>query len=383
MKKMAQTLKNLVSAGLIAASAFSANGADKTPSKAQKPAKSNLEETLRQGVSSNIKLDFIDFRNGQGNKQTVLQTIPPLTDLNISTNTYQALRPNDYQRLMNTAGTNQLARSKEALIQFSDNVRPNLATIVSYTQATNETGVRYQKITGLGSGIILSSDGFVATANHVVKQPEKNQFYALSFAQDGTAQWSPLKVLATSEKRDVALGKLEGASFNDLAPVVLRQNHFLPQDALFGVGLEYASPGKAEGDVTPQSGKTRIKPFEVHPFTLEHNGKGTYVIAPSFKEAQPMLRLWSGTTEGNALPASSRQMNVLQDASKTVDGQRVEYLIPYKGKAEQGNSGSAVYDSSGAVAGLISLGSPGTDQGLLVSAHTLRELIRGYQTHKK
>lgn len=378
MKKMFHNVRNALYAGLIGASALVASGADRTPAH-------ELADIVREGIPSNVGVTVTKFGKGFDKKpyvheQTPFVVIPPITDLTLSPHA-APLRASDYAAFFASPGTNTIPGTKEGLTALASRVRPNLATIVRYQLKTNDTGAVLQHVTGVGSGTLLTSDGFLLTNDHVIGDPA-HLYQALSFSTEGDTRWYPLTVCATSPKRDLALGKLAGASFPDVIPLPLREKHILPHDQLLGLNLEYGQATRMGTELKVGTQKVQTLPFQELPFYLHTEGN-TSVLTPSFETVKPLVCMWSGSAgQGPFSPIDSAlrggRLNEFQEKSLTTTGNTYEYLIPCQGKGEPGNSGSALFDSQGALMGVTSLGH-GTDNKMhMVSPHSVRDFLRQY-----
>ena len=79
-----------------------------------------------------------------------------------------------------------------------------------------------QQATGVGSGFVITEDGFIVTNNHVVtsgqRRAGKNNIYQVSFADGSTYE---AKLYATDPKSDIAILKIDN-KYNEKFPTIKR-----------------------------------------------------------------------------------------------------------------------------------------------------------------
>lgn len=384
MKSILKSIRNLAYVGLIGASSLVASGAEKA--RDNKP--QTTYDLIKEGLPSNIGVTTTKFGIGFDKKpttytQTPFVVIPPMTDLKISSD-YTPIRQSDYDNLINNKDIKEVKPNKEGLTEFAERIRPNLATIIRSYWSTNDSGERTQNLSGAGSGTIISQDGFLLTVDHVT-EGNTNKYTALSFSKDGKVRLSPLKVVAYSPKRDASLCKLEG-NFPDITPLGIRENHILPNETVIGLNLEYGPTEDIDKEITS---KEKIKRDTINPlFPLVRQDENGNISIYSLNETSPILAAWIGAI-GNGrispidLAMRQGRLNEFQKEQEVTTGKKFEYLVPvYNALSNPGNSGSATFDTSGNILGLISAGHEKENKTLMVSPHTLRELITKYKSQE-
>ncbi len=379
-------LRNLVYMGLTSASALIASGAESPKNSKQSIVPYNVAE---KGLPSNVGITTTKFGKGFDKKpftytQTPFVVIPPMSDLEISSN-YSPMHKSDYDHLINNKDKREIKLTKEGLADFADRIKPNLATIIRSYWSTNDSGEKVQSLDGGGSGTIITPDGFLLTVNHVT-EGNTNNYTALSFSKEGEVRLSSLKVVAYSPKRDAALCKLEG-SFPDITPMRLRENHIFPNENVIGFNLEYDSPEKVGTEIKI---KDKIKTDTINKiFPLVRQDEKGNISLSSFKETMPIIAAWIGSAgEGHFTPIDlamrEGRLNEFKEKQKVTTSKTFEYIVPiYNSLSNPGNSGTACFDTSGAIIGLLSTGDDKENKGQIVSPHTLRELITRYKTQEK
>ena len=118
-----------------------------------------------------------------------------------------------------------------------ENIRPAVVSVYSSKIVRQQVpdflrqyGIRggEQKLSGLGSGVIISTDGFIITNNHVVEEADELQVL-LNDDREFTA-----KVIGTDPKTDVAVIKIEAANLP--AATLADSDKLRVGDVVFAIG---------------------------------------------------------------------------------------------------------------------------------------------------
>ena len=131
-----------------------------------------------------------------------------------------------------------VAKKKDAAVSFSDGIsipKNSLKKFSSYSAVVKESVgsvVTIKTDFGIGSGFIISENGYILTNNHVIQSAEK-----IEVVFDNGFSFEAKMIRANAEK-DVALLKMQGSGFK---PLVLN-----PTDELASTGSEVIAIGTPE-----------------------------------------------------------------------------------------------------------------------------------------
>jgi S1-C subfamily serine protease len=110
-------------------------------------------------------------------------------------------------------GNQQITQEEEVIANVVEQVSPSVVSIVTSSQTTSFYG-EAQEEEGAGSGVIVSSDGYILTNKHVVDGTNTVNVVL----HDGTT-YENVKVLGSDPLNDIAFLKIDGAT--DLAAAEL------------------------------------------------------------------------------------------------------------------------------------------------------------------
>jgi len=379
MKRMiGNYLKNILYATLLGYSAISAEAKDRKVPHSESTL--SLESIIKKGVSGNIGLTIVNVSN---NSQTeVLKNIPPINDLEITPEVYSPFSQDNYEQLLGNGSTNEFLTGTERG-DLAKKYSHNLATIVNFRVLHDTDGVSPTiNFSGAGSGFFLTKEGHLITANHVVDDVGF-QTYVLSFPNGGEPKWNPIQVLARSQKRDIALCKVKGnIPYNEVQSVSIKSTHTVLNDPLIGTFLEYRN---ADNIGKVEEGKMQIENKlitgalkDLSFFAAMENDKVS--VFPDLEKSTPIILVWNGLI-GNRF-SQEHTLTPVHEKEILNGGAVTEYIVDIIGKAEQGNSGSALFDKNGNVSGVMSSGFNTSNEGGIISPQTIRDLIQQYQSVK-
>lgn len=116
-------------------------------------------------------------------------------------------------RLIASDGNTVVSKEEEDISTVANKVGPSVVSIVTTSQARSFFGTT-QDVSGAGTGIIISSDGYILTNKHVVSNSEKLAI----MTSDGTTH-DDVRVVGTDPLNDLAFLKVDGVK--DLKPATL------------------------------------------------------------------------------------------------------------------------------------------------------------------
>lgn len=116
-------------------------------------------------------------------------------------------------RTVASDGNAVVSQEEEDISAVASKVGPSVVSIVTTSQARSYFGTT-QDVEGAGTGIVISSDGYILTNKHVVKGSEKLSVVA----SDGTT-YDNVKVVGTDPLNDLAFLKVDGVK--DFKPATL------------------------------------------------------------------------------------------------------------------------------------------------------------------
>ena len=122
-----------------------------------------------------------------------------------------------------SSSTKPKVYGKNFLADAVDKAMPSVVHIVVSTNNSIFGGRGHQQqATGVGSGFVITEDGFIVTNNHVVtsgqRRAGKNNIYQVSFADGSTYE---AKLYATDPKSDIAILKIDN-KYNEKFPTIKR-----------------------------------------------------------------------------------------------------------------------------------------------------------------
>lgn len=116
-------------------------------------------------------------------------------------------------RFAATDGNAIVSKDEEDISSVASKVGPSVVSIVTSSQARSYFGAT-QNVEGAGTGIVISSDGYILTNKHVVSNSEKLSI----ITSDGTT-YSDVKLVGTDPLNDLAFLKV--GDVKDLTPATL------------------------------------------------------------------------------------------------------------------------------------------------------------------
>lgn len=224
------------------------------------------------------------------------------------------------------------------------------------------------------SGVYLNEEGFLLTAEHVALATRPAQLYALSFDEHTQPVMRKVGLCAYSSRADLALCNVIGERV-PVHSLRIRSQPVTQDTPVFGTQLQYVSAGAqvpafSTLQVTP---KVHQKPFPVAPVKPIKDSHGVFTLDPALQNIQPYWFSWEGRVDYNSIDTSYYTWQ------RTAQDSALNTFVPFIGHAEQGNSGSCLFDAEGNLIGITALGHGTRNTGGMVSAETIRAFLKQYQ----
>ena len=174
---------------------------------------------------------------------------------------YARSNPADYGGVLSFSSSISAAKKSVVNISTSRTIKTNFHALSPFNDPFFEEffGFKFntpqnqksQKTSGLGSGVIISNDGYIVTNNHVVEDSDEISVTMLDSSKEYKA-----KIIGTDSKTDLAIIKIEGKDF--LAISFADSSKLLEGDVVFAIGNPFGVGGSISQGIISGLNKNHI-----------------------------------------------------------------------------------------------------------------------------